>query len=129
MWLWHLPDSQSSLFKAVISPRDAAMFLHTRARTPGCAEQEDVMSLHPIFGEANWSRRRLVSALAALAASTSVDLLGSAAWAQTPAWKEYRNNDMGFRVEMPGEPKVEEQTGDPSDPFVRSIELRLSSMT
>ena len=87
------------------------------------------MSLHPIFGEANWSRRRLVSALAALAASTSVDLLGSAAWAQTPAWKEYRNNDMGFRVEMPGEPKVEEQTGDPSDPFVRSIELRLSSMT
>lgn len=83
------------------------------------------MSLHLTFGEQGWSRRRLVSALATLAAaSTSIDLV-STALAQTPAWKEYRNNDMGFRVEMPGAPKVEEQTGDASDPFVRSLEAQV----
>ena len=82
-------------------------------------------SLPPILGEANWSRRRLVSALAALAASTSVDLLSTAAWGQAPAWKEYRNTEMGFRVEMPGTPKVDEQTGDASDPFVRSVEAQV----
>jgi hypothetical protein len=63
------------------------------------------MSSHLEF----WSRRRLVSTLAALAAaSTSVDLLSTAARAEAAAWKEYRNNDFGIRVEMPGEPKVEE---------------------
>jgi hypothetical protein len=84
------------------------------------------MSLHLVFGERRWSRRRLVSALAALAAaSTSVDLVSSAAWAQAPAWKEYRNNNMGFRVEMPGEPKVDEQNGDPSDPFIRTVDAQV----
>jgi len=81
------------------------------------------MSSHLEF----WSRRRLVSTLAALvAAATSVDLLSTAARAAAAvAWKEYRNNDFGFRVEMPGEPKVEEQTGDASDPFIRSVEVQL----
>jgi hypothetical protein len=80
------------------------------------------MSSHLEF----WSRRRLVSTLAALAAaSTSVDLLSTAARAEAAAWKEYRNNDFGIRVEMPGEPKVEEETGDASDPFIRSVDVQL----
>jgi hypothetical protein len=84
------------------------------------------MSLHLVFGDPSWSRRRLVSALAALAAaSTSVDLVSTAAWAQAPAWKEYRNNDFGFRVEMPGAPKLDEQNGDPSDPFIRSLDAQV----
>jgi len=84
------------------------------------------MSLHLVFGERSWSRRRFVSTLAALAAaSTLVDLIPRAAWAQAPAWKEYRNNDMGFRVEMPGVPKVEEQNGDASDPFIRTVEAQV----
>ena len=84
------------------------------------------ISLDLVFGERSWSRRRFMSALAALAAaSTSVDLASTAAWAQAPAWKEYRNNDYGFRVEMPGEPKVEEQSGDPSDPFIRTVEAQV----
>jgi hypothetical protein len=84
------------------------------------------MSLHLIFDEPNWSRRRVLTALAAFAAaSTSVALPSTAAWAQTPAWKEYRNTQMGFRVEMPGTPKVEEQNGDPSDPFIRSVEAQV----
>jgi hypothetical protein len=83
------------------------------------------MSLHLVFGDPSWSRRRLVSALAALAAASTVDLVSTAAWAQAPAWKEYRNNDFGFRVEMPGAPKLDEQNGDPSDPFIRSLEAQV----
>ena len=84
------------------------------------------MSLHLIFAERSWSRRRFMSALAALAAaSTSVDVLSTAAWAQAPAWKEYRNNDFGFRVEMPGAPKPEEQNGDPGDPFTKSVDAQV----
>jgi hypothetical protein len=84
------------------------------------------MSLHLILGGASWSRRRFVSVLVGLtAASTSVDLISAVAWAQTPAWKEYRNNEMGFRVEMPGTPKVEEQTGDASEPWTRMISAQV----
>src|SRR5262245_65901430 len=105
------------------------MLLHTRARTLGCGQQEEAMSLpislHPIFGEATWSRRRLVSALAALAASTSVDLLSTAAWAQTPAWKGYRNTEMGWRVEMPGTPKVDGENGDAREALVRYVEAQV----
>jgi hypothetical protein len=83
-------------------------------------------SSHPVFGGPNWSRRRLVSSLVGLAAtSASFALPSTAAWAQAPAWKEYRNTEMGFRVEMPGTPKVEEQNGDPSDPFIRSVEAQV----
>jgi hypothetical protein len=84
------------------------------------------MSSHLVFAELNWSRRRVVSALAALAAaSTSIALPSAVAWAQAPAWREYRNTEMGFRVEMPGAPKVEEQNGDASDPFIRSVEAQV----
>jgi hypothetical protein len=84
------------------------------------------MSSRLIFGQPTWSRRRFVSALAALAAAfTSVDVLSTAAWAQAPAWKEYRNNDFGFRLEMPGTPKVEDQNGDPGDPFTKSVDVQL----
>jgi hypothetical protein len=81
------------------------------------------MSWHLEF----WSRRRFVSTLAALAAaSTSVDLLSTAARAAAAAaWKEYRNSDYGFRVEMPGAPKVEDQPGDAGDPFIRSVDIQL----
>jgi hypothetical protein len=90
------------------------------------SQMSSQVSLHLVFGKRSWSRRRFVSTLAALAAaSTSVDLVPRAAWAQAPAWKEYRNNDMGFRVEMPGVPKVEEQNGDASDPFIRTVEAQV----
>jgi hypothetical protein len=56
---------------------------------------------------------------------TPLALVSTAAQAEAAAWKEYRNADMGFRVEMPGEPKVEEQTGDPSDPLVRSVDAQV----
>lgn len=61
------------------------------------------MSLRLSFAELSVSRRSLMSGLAA--ATASFALPSTAAWAQAPAWKEYRNIEMGFRVEMPGTPK------------------------
>ena len=84
------------------------------------------MSLNLVIGNMNWSRRRVMSALAGAAASlTSLATLSRSAQAEAAAWREYRNAEMGFRVEMPGAPKVEEQNGDPSDPFIRSVEAQV----
>jgi hypothetical protein len=85
------------------------------------------MSLHMVIGNMNWSRRRFTVALAGAAtALTSLSALSRAAQAEAAAaWREYRNDEMGFRVEMPGTPKVEEQNGDPSDPFIKSIDAQV----
>jgi hypothetical protein len=84
------------------------------------------MSLHMVIGNMNWSRRRVMSALAGAAASlTSLATLSRSAQAEAAAWREYRNAEMGFRVEMPGAPKVEEQNGDPSDPWIRTLEAQV----
>jgi hypothetical protein len=79
-----------------------------------------------VFGEMSWSRRRLMSSLAGAAVTlTPLALISSAAQAEATAWKEYRNADMGVRVEMPGEPEVEEENGDPSDPWIRDVNAQV----
>ena len=85
------------------------------------------MSSYLIMGNMSWSRRRVMSALAGAATTlTSLSALSRAAQAEAaPAWREYRNNEMGFRVEMPGAPKVEEQNGDPGDPFIKTIDAQV----
>ena len=85
------------------------------------------MSVHLVIGNMDWSRRRVMSALAGAATTlTSLAVHSTAAQAEAAAaWREYRNAEMGFRVEMPGTPKVEEQSGDPSDPFIRSVEAQV----
>ena len=85
------------------------------------------MSVHLVIGNMDWSRRRVMSALAG--AATTLTLLtvhSTAAQAEAAAaWREYRNADLGFRVELPGEPKVEEQPGDASDPWIRTVEAQV----
>jgi hypothetical protein len=82
------------------------------------------MSSHLPFGETNWSRRRLMSVLAAAAASTSVVLVPTMARAEADEddWQEYRRDDLGFRVEMPGEPKVEVKEEESKDILLRSTD-------
>jgi hypothetical protein len=82
------------------------------------------MSSHLPFGETNWSRRRLMSVLAAVAASTSVVLIPTMAQAEedADAWLEYRRDDLGFRVEMPGEPKVEVKEEESKGILLRSTD-------
>src|SRR5262249_4980364 len=56
--------------------------------TPGGGEQEELMpsqmSLHLVFGDPSWSRRRLVSALAALPAASTVCFVLTAARGEHP---------------------------------------------
>ena len=57
-------------------------------------------------GQVAWSRRRLVSVLAA-AASTSAVLVATTSPARADDWEEFFREDLGFRIEMPGEPEVD----------------------
>jgi hypothetical protein len=56
-------------------------------------------------GQVSWSRRRVMSVLAA-AASTSAVLVATTSVARADDWQEYKRDDLGFRVEMPGKPEV-----------------------
>ena len=51
------------------------------------------------------SRRRLMLLLAASASASAV-LVTKMVRAQGDIWREYRRDDWGFRMEMPGEPQV-----------------------
>src|SRR6267378_7407926 len=40
--------------------------------------------------------------------------------AQGDVWQEYRRDDVGFRIEIPGAPKIRVQKGDPKDNWTTS---------
>ena len=91
------------------------------------------MSLHLVIGNMNWSRRRVLSAVAGAATSlTLFSALSRAAQAEAAAaWREYRNDEMGFRVEMPGEFMTGQEVGEAKDPWVKAIgaEIEFDGMT
>src|SRR5215470_19966606 len=47
------------------------------------------------------------------------------AWAQASIWQEYRRDDVGFRIEMPGEPKLKIEKGDPGDNWITSTNAQV----
>lgn len=60
------------------------------------------MSSHLVFRGRTLSRRRFMSGLAvATAASSTLVLASTAARAEAPEWQEYRDEEMGIRIEMP----------------------------
>jgi hypothetical protein len=62
------------------------------------------MSSHLVFRGGSLSRRRFVSSLAgAAAASSTLVLAATTARAQAPEWREYREEELGFRIEAPVE--------------------------
>ena len=67
---------------------------------------------------AHLSRR---ACLALLAGSASTLLQWSNARAQADVWREFRRDDAGFRIEMPGDPTVEDGRGLVADPWIRRI--------
>jgi hypothetical protein len=91
------------------------------------------MSLDVVFEKTSISRRRALSSLAGSAAVlTSLALRPAAAQAEAvAAWREYRNDEMGFRVEMPGEFKIDQELGEAKDPWVKAIgaEIEFEGMT
>jgi hypothetical protein len=61
------------------------------------------MLLEFVFDKTSISRRGAMPTLArAAAVLTSLVLRSTAARAQAAAWREYRDEEMGFLVEMPG---------------------------
>jgi len=70
------------------------------------------------------SRRRIIPLLAAAASAPAV-LVSNAAWAQANVWREYRRDDLGFRVELPGEPEVEEKEDEAKDILIRSVDVQV----
>jgi len=74
-------------------------------------------------------RRTLVLGLGAVAAASAV--LGvKTARAQGGVWHEFRRDDLGFRIEMPGEPKIEVEDDDYKDIWIRTTdaEVKLANM-
>jgi hypothetical protein len=63
------------------------------------------------------SRRGFTLLLAATAVASAV----KNAQAQADNWREYRRDDLGDRVEMPGEPKVETEEDEFKDVWIRSL--------
>lgn len=72
-------------------------------------------------GEVAWSRRRLMAVLAA-AASTSAVLVATTSSARADNWREYRRDDLGFRIEMPDEPEVDMKREGLGDKIERVID-------
>jgi len=66
------------------------------------------------------SRRRVIPLLAA-AASVSPVFMARA----QDVWREYRRDDLGFRVEMPGEPDVDETEDEAKDIVLRSLDAQV----
>jgi len=71
-----------------------------------------------------WSRRRLMSVLAA-AVSTSAVLVATTSSARADDWQEYLRDDLGFRVEMPGEPEVDVKEDGVDETIVRLIDAQV----
>src|SRR5947207_7288191 len=60
-----------------------------------------------------------------------ITLLGGAtawplvAWGQESIWQEYRRDDVGFRIEMPGAPKIRVQKGGAEDNWTTSTDAQV----
>src|SRR5262249_24312110 len=68
----------------------------------------------------------LMSILAA-AASTSAVLVTTTTMARADeGWQEYKRDDLGFRVEMPGEPDVETKKDGLEDKIVRTTDVQVT---
>ena len=85
------------------------------------------MLLDFVFDKTRISRRAAMSTLAGgSAVLTSLMLPSTPARAQAAAWREYRDEEMGFRVEMPGGFKVRHDDGEAKDPWVKSIYAKIN---
>jgi hypothetical protein len=69
----------------------------------------------------NLSRRRFLLT----GACASFGLAPKLARAQASIWREYRRDDVGFRIEMPGAPRIRVQKGDPEDNWITSTDAQV----
>jgi hypothetical protein len=85
------------------------------------------MLLGFVFDKTSISRRAAVPILAGGAAVlASLMLPSTAARAAAPEWQEYRDEEMGFRVEMPEEFKVRQYVGETKDPWIKETSAKIN---
>jgi hypothetical protein len=85
------------------------------------------VSLNVVFEKANISRRGALSSLAGgTAVLTSLAWRPTAARAQAAAWREYRDEEMGFRIEMPGEFRVRQHVGETNVPWTKETSAKIN---
>jgi hypothetical protein len=83
--------------------------------------------LDVVFDKTSISRRAAMPTLAGVAAVlTSLPLRSTAARAQAAAWREYRDEEMGFQVEMPGEFRVRQYVGETNDPWIKETSAKIN---
>ena len=77
----------------------------------------------------NWAKSRKPlsrrSFMLSLAAAAPAVLVWKSAGAQGDVWREYRRADLGFRIEMPGEPKLETKEDEYKDTWIKSIDAEI----
>lgn len=72
------------------------------------------------------SRRSFMPLLAGAVAAAALPALASKrARAQGDGWREFRRDDVGFQVEMPGEPKIEVKEDEYKDIWTRTIDAQV----
>jgi len=69
----------------------------------------------------NVSRRSFLMA----GACASYVLEPKVARAQGSIWQEYRRDDVGFRIEMPGAPRIRVEKGEPKDNWITSTDAQV----
>jgi hypothetical protein len=69
----------------------------------------------------NLSRRSFMMFVAGAAVASPARY----AQAQSAPWQEFRRDDLGFRIEMPGRPSVVEDKGLPGENLLRSIDAEV----
>jgi len=75
----------------------------------------------PSLSATSLSRRGFLAA-----GACALSVLGpQMTWAQAPVWREFRRDDVGFRVEMPGAPRLRVQKGDPADNWITSTDAQV----
>ena len=73
------------------------------------------------------ARRRFImcAAAAAIAFTAAAGPVVRDAQAQTVQWQELRRDDLGFRIDMPGNPTIEETKGLPRENLIQSIDAKV----
>ena len=69
----------------------------------------------------NLSRRRFLVAGTCAASVLGPRVVG----AQVAVWQEFRRDDVGFRIEMPGVPRIRVQKGDPAENWIASTDAQV----
>jgi hypothetical protein len=69
----------------------------------------------------NLSRRTFLAAGACASSVLGPKVVG----AQGSVWQEFRRDDVGFRIEMPGAPRIRVQKADPVDNWITSTDAQV----